>query len=83
MGNSMRTSSVTYNVTLDGDGVKDKLRWRLALIEGLLGDIEQVSESLRRYPWTTLAALKGDVQVLRKLEETEELLRDLKKALSR
>src|SRR5713101_1753675 len=51
--------------------------------QGLLGDIEQVSESLRRYPWTTLAALKGDPQVLRKLEETEKLLRDLKKALSR
>ena len=51
--------------------------------QGLLGDIEQVSESLRRYPWTTLAALKGDQQVLRKLEETEKLLKDLKKALSR
>ncbi len=50
---------------------------------GLLGDIEQVSESLKRYPWTTLAALKGDPQVLRKLEETEKLLKDLKKALSR
>lgn len=25
---------------------------------GLLGDIEQISESLQRYPWTTLAALK-------------------------
>src|SRR5437016_2214053 len=45
--------------------------------QGLLGDIEQVSESLRRYPWTTLAALKGDPQVLRKLEETEKLLKDL------
>lgn len=51
--------------------------------QGLLGDIEQVSESLRRYSWTTLAALKGDTQVLRKLEETEKLLKDLKKALSR
>jgi ParB family chromosome partitioning protein len=51
--------------------------------QGLLGDIEQVSESLRRHSWTTLAALKGDPQVLRKLEETEKLLKDLKKALSR
>src|SRR5437867_4637521 len=50
---------------------------------GLLGDIEQISESLQRYSWTTLAALKGDQQVLRKLEETEKLLKDLKKALSR
>jgi ParB family chromosome partitioning protein len=51
--------------------------------QGLLGDIEQVSESLKRYSWTTLAALKGDPQVLRKLEETEKLLKDLKKALSK
>lgn len=50
---------------------------------GLLGDIEQLSESLQRYPWTTLAAMKGDQQVMRKLEETEKLIKELKKALSR
>jgi ParB family chromosome partitioning protein len=50
---------------------------------GLLGDIEQLSESLQRYPWTTLAAMKGDLQVIRKLEETERLIKELKKALSR
>jgi ParB family chromosome partitioning protein len=50
--------------------------------QGLLGDIEQLSEALRRYPWTTLLTLKGDAQIVRKLEETEKLLRDLKKALS-
>lgn len=50
---------------------------------GLIGDIEDLGEALKRYPWTTLAALKGDQQVIRKLEETEKLLKDLKKALSR
>jgi ParB family chromosome partitioning protein len=50
---------------------------------GLLGDIEQLSESLQRYPWTTLAAMKGDPQVIRKLEETEKLIKELKKALTR
>ena len=50
---------------------------------GLLGDIEQLSESLQRYPWTTLAAMKGDQQVIRKLEETEQLIKELKKALSK
>jgi len=50
---------------------------------GLLGDIEQLSESLQRYPWTSLAAMKGDQQVIRKLEETERLIKELKKALSR
>lgn len=51
--------------------------------KGLLGDIEQLSESLQRYPWTTLTALKGDQEVLRKLEETEKLIKELKKTLSR
>jgi ParB family chromosome partitioning protein len=50
---------------------------------GLLGDIEQLSESLQRYPWTTLAAMKGDPQVIRKLEETEKVIKELKKALSK
>jgi ParB family transcriptional regulator, chromosome partitioning protein len=51
--------------------------------QGLLGDIEQLSEVLSRYPWTTLSDMKGDPQVLRKLDEAEKLLRDLKKALSK
>ncbi len=51
--------------------------------DGLLGDIEQLSESIQRYSWTTLAALKGDQQVLRKLEDTEKLLKELRKTLSR
>ncbi len=51
--------------------------------QGLLGDIEQISESLQRYSWTALAALRGDQQVIRKLDETEKLLKELKKALSR
>jgi ParB family transcriptional regulator, chromosome partitioning protein len=50
---------------------------------GLLGDIEQISESLQRYPWTTLATLKGNPEVLRKLEETEKLLKELRKALAK
>ncbi len=51
--------------------------------QGLLGDIEQLNDVLSRYPWTTLADMKGDPQVLRKLEEAEKLIRDLKKALSK
>ncbi len=50
---------------------------------GLLGDIEDLSEAIRRYPWTTLDSLKGDRQVIAKLEEAEKLLKNLKKALSR
>lgn len=51
--------------------------------QGLIGDIELLAESLQRYPWTTLASMRGDLQVLRKLEETENLLKELKKALAK
>jgi ParB family chromosome partitioning protein len=51
--------------------------------QGLVGDIEELAEAIRRYPWTTLTALKGDRHVLAKIEETEKLLKDLRKTLSR
>jgi ParB family transcriptional regulator, chromosome partitioning protein len=50
--------------------------------QGLATDIEELNEVLKRYPWTTLAEMKGNRQVIRKLEETEKLLKDLKKALT-
>jgi hypothetical protein len=50
---------------------------------GLVGDIEQLSEALQKYPWTTLVALKGDPQILRKLDETEKLIKELRKTLSK
>ena len=75
------------NFVSSGGGIESALR-TLAPVpskksHGLLGDIEQISESLKRYPWTTLAALKGDQQLIEKLEETEKLLKELKKTLSR
>ena len=51
--------------------------------QGLLGDIEQLSEAVQRYPWTALAELKGNQEVLRRLEDTERLLKELRKALSK
>jgi ParB family chromosome partitioning protein len=50
---------------------------------GLAGDIDDLTDALKRHPWTELAALKGDALVLRKLEEAEKLLRELKKALQK
>jgi hypothetical protein len=50
---------------------------------GLVGDIEELTDILRRYPWTTLAELKGNQEVILKLEETEKLIRELKKALAK
>lgn len=50
--------------------------------QGLLGELEELTQALRRYPWTVLSEMKGDAQAIQKLEETERLLKDLKKALS-
>lgn len=50
---------------------------------GLLGDIEQLSEAVQRYPWTALAELRGDQQLLKRLEDTEKLLKELRRALSK
>ena len=50
---------------------------------GLMGDIENLGDVIRQYPWTTLSKLKGDKKVLDKIEETEKLLRDLKDTLSK
>ncbi len=49
---------------------------------GLVGDIEELTETLRRYPWTILSSMKGDARLLRQLDETEKLLKDLRKALA-
>lgn len=48
---------------------------------GLAGDVQAITDAIKAYPWTTLANLKGDVEVVRAIEETEKLLKDLKKAL--
>jgi ParB family transcriptional regulator, chromosome partitioning protein len=50
--------------------------------QGLLGEIEEISQALQRHPWTSIARLRGDAQAIKKIEEAEKLLRDLKKTLS-
>ena len=45
------------------------------------GDIGAVIDSIRRHPWTALADLRGDEDVIRAIEEAEKLLKDLKKTL--
>jgi ParB family chromosome partitioning protein len=51
--------------------------------QGILGEIEELSEVIKRYSWTALSALKGDTQAMRKIEETEKLLRELRKSLEK
>src|SRR5438132_10515784 len=51
--------------------------------QGLAGDIQALADVIKGYPWTTLASLKGDPEVVRALDETEKLLKELKRALSK
>jgi len=51
--------------------------------EGLSGDIQALAETIKAYPWTSLAGLKGDPDLLRTLEDTEKLLKDLRRTLSK
>jgi ParB family transcriptional regulator, chromosome partitioning protein len=51
--------------------------------QGLLGEIEELNQALQRHPWTSLVQLKDSPQAIRKIEETEKLLKELKKALTR
>jgi ParB family chromosome partitioning protein len=49
---------------------------------GLVGDIESLTELMKKYPWTDLQKLKGDKEALRKIEDARKVLNELKEALS-
>ncbi len=72
---------------LSQDGSIDSALQRVPLApakrRGLVGDLEELGETLKRYPWTSIRSLKGDADVIRTLEETEKLLKELKKALAK
>jgi ParB family chromosome partitioning protein len=51
--------------------------------QGLAADIETLVESIKRYPWTSLHSLRGEEAVVKKIEEAEKLLKDLRKTLSK
>jgi ParB family chromosome partitioning protein len=48
---------------------------------GLAGDLETAIESMKRVPWTALTDLKGDPDILKKIDDAEALLKSLRKAL--
>ncbi len=51
--------------------------------QGLTGDIQALADTIKGYPWTTLANLKGDTDLIRTLEETEKLLKELRRTLGK
>lgn len=51
--------------------------------QGLAADIGALSESVKHYSWTALSEMRGDPLVLKRIEEAERILRELRKALSK
>ena len=49
---------------------------------GLGGDIDTLVAKVKRVPWTDLEALKGDSELLKKIDSAETLLQELRKSLS-
>jgi ParB family chromosome partitioning protein len=48
---------------------------------GLVNDLDELAGAIRRYPWTTLNQLRGNSNVLSKIDETEGLLKELRRML--
>jgi ParB family chromosome partitioning protein len=49
---------------------------------GLPGNLEAAVEAMKGVPWTVLQELKGDPDILKKIDDAEALLQSLRKALS-
>jgi ParB family chromosome partitioning protein len=49
---------------------------------GLSGELDSVIEAVKIMPWTTLQELKGNSDILKKIDDAEAMLRSLRKALS-
>lgn len=72
---------------LTGEGDIESAMLRIAPIEkdtkdGLVSDLDAAMEAMRRVPWTTLEELKGNPDVLKRIDDAEALLRSLRKTLS-
>lgn len=48
----------------------------------LVAELDGAVQAMRAMPWTAVEALRGDAQLIEKLEETEALLRSLRRTLS-
>lgn len=49
--------------------------------QGLIGEIEAISESIKGYSWKALSELRGNEEAERALEEAEKLLKELRSTL--
>ena len=72
-------------LTNDGDIESSMLRLAAPAAkesEGLSDDLSNVVESMKRVPWTVLAELKNDPELLKKIDEASALLKTLRATLS-
>jgi ParB family transcriptional regulator, chromosome partitioning protein len=72
---------------LSEDGDLESAMMRLGPAEkkaksGLAGELDSAVDAMMRVPWTTLAELKGDPEILKKIDDAEALLKSLRKTLS-
>jgi ParB family chromosome partitioning protein len=72
---------------LSNDGDLETAMLRVAPPEpkpqgGLIDELNAAAEAMKRVPWTTLEQLKGNADILRRIDETEALLRSLRKTLA-
>jgi len=51
-------------------------------MRGLSGELNAVVEAMRRVPWTALEEMKGDTELLRKIDDAQALLKSLRQNLS-
>jgi ParB family chromosome partitioning protein len=50
---------------------------------GLSGELDAAADAMKRVPWTTLAEMKGNPDILKKIDDVEALLKSLRKTLSK
>jgi ParB family chromosome partitioning protein len=72
---------------LSNEGDLESAQLRLRPIEkmakdGLRTELEAAVEAMKNVPWTVLQEMKGDTRLLKKIEDAEELLKSLRKALN-
>ena len=72
---------------LSDDGSVESAMLRIAPAErslgtGLINELDVAMNAIKQTPWTVLSELKGNPDVMKRIDEVEELLRDLRKTLS-
>lgn len=66
----------------DLDSAQIRIRPAEKKSDGILVELDSAVETMKNIPWTALQQMKGDPDVLKKLEDAERLFQSLRQALS-